>query len=515
MNIEARNPDQGQNARQLAAAPEPVFIFDGRLPVLVWANHAALAFLGSAGTGGVNAPGSLPHLDRAMPALVRLRALAAESLPDSGRRLGLVFWTSTGARSLVCDCRRASFAFAPEAIIVHAAAPSDVSATLPKGDSKPLTGTPARPKRRAKKARSKAKRTISRKAAALPPTAAPSIAPPLAIYVAPAAALANTSPEVSATMPVALPVPAAVTSATAPPPPIATQSPPSVQSPPAPKHDASSDSFALREIARQIQSATSAHLARRAQANEAASQMAAAKPRRPIATQPDMLSQIGHEIRTPLSSILGFAEIMRDERLGAVGNPRYKSYAADIHDSATHALSLINDLLDLARLEAGGWRFEPVELDVAASIAGAVASLRPQAEKAGVMLSAPAGRPLPKLVCDARALKQMLLNLLSNAIKHTDSGGAVWATAASDDTGGLVIRVQDTGVGLSREDLAAVLEPWSQAGAMERRAGGSGLGLPLTKTMVEANGGKLVLERISGGGLAALLIFPAEATVRA
>ena len=228
----------------------------------------------------------------------------------------------------------------------------------------------------------------------------------------------------------------------------------------------------------------------------------------------DFLSHIGHEIRTPLNSIMGFAEIMREERFGAIGNDRYKTYAADIHDSALHALSLINDLLDLSRLEAGGLQLDLAEVDVAHVMAQAVASLQPIAAKADVILSAPTGRPLPKLVCDARSLKQMLLNLLSNAIKHTDAGGAVWITAATGDDGGLVIRVQDTGVGMRAEDIALALEPYGQVGSAERRAGGTGLGLPLTKAMADANGGRLVLERIAGGGLAALLIFPTESVVR-
>ena len=494
VNIEARLADQGSSARHLAAAAEPVFIFDGRMPVLVWANEAALAFFGHAATTSARGHVALPHLDRAMPAMTRLRALAEQDVPASGARLDLVFWTAHGARNLSCDCRRASLAFAQEALIVHGlpaasleepapATAAGAPSLIPAGKTSPTSRT-GKPKAACAQTRpGKTNKLKSGKAAIV--------------------ARETRAPIRAATV-----------------------------VPPASRLEACGDAMALREIARQIQTATqSATLA------QAASRPQTAKPplqpesgapaheaqptrapaiAQPVsqAAEPDFLSQIGHEIRTPLNSILGFAEIMREERFGPIGNQRYKTYAADIHDSAAHAMSLINDLLDLSRLEAGGMQLEPVEVDVATSIAQAVAALRPSAEKVGVVLAAPTGRPLPRLTCDARALKQMLLNLLSNAIKQTDGGGAVWATAAMGDDGGLVIRVQDTGVGMSADDVAIAMQPYRQVGAAERRAGGTGLGLPLTKAMAEANGGRLNLERIAGGGLAALLIFAPDRVVR-
>ncbi len=539
MNFEARmtdfaadpGADGGASARHLAAAAEPVFIFDGKQPVLVWANAAALAFVGHASVPGAQ----LPHLDRSMPAMARLRAIADQEMPAGGLRTELVFWTPRGALGLACVCRRASFAFAPEAIIVHAVAvePADAKPatlavetkqTMPAGKDRHERARGKTPKSRALKAKPATKSAGKSAHGARAKTKSREDL---------RARRGRNSGKIDQG-------PKPETAAIEQPLPLPQPTQPS---------EASND-IALREIARQIQAATQApgHApparvhgggqvlgrspmlfdgerdappAAAVRPQQGAAGPGVAAPLQLVSQFPtqsrhniDFLSHIGHEIRTPLNSILGFAEIMREERLGAIGNDRYKTYAADIHDSALHALGLINDLLDLSRIEAGGLQLDLAEVDVAPVMAQAVASLQPIAAKAEVILSAPTGRPLPKLVCDARALKQMLLNLLTNAIKHTDAGGAVWITAATGDDGGLVMRVQDTGVGMRAEDIALALEPYGQVGSAERRAGGTGLGLPLTKAMAEANGGQLRLERIAGGGLAALLVFPADRAVR-
>lgn len=495
MNIEARQEDLGSSARQLAAAAEPVFIFDGKSPVVVWANAAALAFVGHAAGPGAQ----LPHFDRAMPAMTFLRAMSEQDVPPAGVRTDLVFWTPAGARSLACVCRRATFAFAPEALIVHGVASprepaleTEVAASAPERTRtrKPRTTAKiaANGKRNSKTPRRVRGRRKPTFATAPNPVAQPLASPPPSTHT-----MATVAPDVAAQPP-------------------------------------SADALALREIARQITSATSIHMPgsagdqvpvfRHSEADHNAGEPVVAH--RTAAQQngisspgkAEFLAQVSHEIRTPLNSILGFAEIMREERFGAIGNARYKTYAADIHESAAHALSLINDLLDLSRIEAGGLQLEPEQIDVAQAIAQATSSMRPIADKAGIILSAPTGRPLPRLVCDARSLKQMLLNLVSNAIRHTDPGGAVWMTAATDDDGGLAIRVQDTGVGMRPEEITLALEPYTQVGPAGRRSGGTGLGLPLTKAMAQANGGRLQLERVAGGGLAALLLFPADRLVR-
>lgn len=540
MNIEARmtdfSTDLGANARQLAAAAEPVFIFDGKQPVLVWANAAALSFVGHA-----SAPGSqLPHLDRSMPAIARLRVIAAQDVPAHGLRVELVFWTPHGAQSMACICRRATFAFAPEAMIVHAVTGDQAEAgqalptaknSLERAGGKTSKGRALKAKLATKSATKSAVKTTAKSKANKPTgTTRGKIKSREDLRTRRGRAVAPVSKLTAAV----------------------------IEAPPLPLAPAeSSHDVALREIARQIQAATQMPAPGTAMASgiqpggqtlgrspmlfagetdapAAAPPPTAATPaeQKPVASNQgmqasappsldtqsrhnvDFLSQIGHEIRTPLNSIMGFAEIMREERFGAIGNDRYKTYAADIHDSALHALSLINDFLDLSRIEAGVMQLDLAEVDVARVMAQTVASLQPIALKAEVFVIAPTGRPMPHLLCDARSLKQMLLNLLSNAIKHTDAGGAAWITAATSDDGGLVIRVQDTGVGMRAEDIALALAPYGQVGSVERRAGGTGLGLPLTKAMAQANGGRLLLERIVGGGLAALLAFPAESVVR-
>jgi signal transduction histidine kinase len=547
VNFEARmtdfstepGADLGVSARQLAAAVEPVFIFDGKQPVLVWANAAALKFVGHA-----SAPGAqLPHLDRSMPAMARLRALAEQDVPEHGVSAELLFWTPLGAQSLACICRRGTFAFAPEAMIVHAVAAEPIKAKPKSLNAEVEQALPT-----AKDSRERARGTTPKSRALKAKLVSKSVgkfAGKSKVQSRTGTAPKTRGKEKGSGDPRALRGLAVA--------PVSHRVADPIEAPPPPLVAAESNhDTVLREIARQIQAATQTQppagtalsgpllgrspmlFAGETDAPAAAPPPTAATPaeQKPVASNQamqasappsldtqsrhnvDFLSHIGHEIRTPLNSILGFAEIMREERFGAIGNARYKTYAADIHDSALHALSLINDFLDLSRIEAGVMQLDLAEVDVARVMAQTVASLQPIALKAEVFVIAPTGRPLPHLVCDARSLKQMLLNLLSNAIKHTDAGGAVWITAATSDYGGLVIRVQDTGVGMRAEDIALALAPYGQVGSAERRAGGTGLGLPLTKAMAQANGGRLVLERIAGGGLAALLAFPAESVVR-
>jgi signal transduction histidine kinase len=222
----------------------------------------------------------------------------------------------------------------------------------------------------------------------------------------------------------------------------------------------------------------------------------------------DFLAKISHEIRTPLNAIIGFSEVMMDERFGPVGNERYKDYLRDIHSSGSHIMSLINDLLDLSKVEAGKMdlRFEAVALgDI---MAECVAMMQPQANRERIIIrsSLPAG--IPPVVADPRSVRQVMLNLLSNAIKFTPSGGQVIVSTTLEDSGEVVMRVRDTGYGMTEKELQTAMEPFRQLHTTRSRGGGTGLGLPLTKALVEANRAVLRIDSTVGQGTLVTVTFP-------
>ncbi|MFO1103969.1 MAG: histidine kinase dimerization/phospho-acceptor domain-containing protein [Methylocystis sp.] len=204
------------------------------------------------------------------------------------------------------------------------------------------------------------------------------------------------------------------------------------------------------------------------------------------AAKSDFLARVSHEIRTPLNAIIGFAEVMMEERLGPIGSPRYREYLKDIHVSGAHVLSLVNDLLDLSKIEAGKMELSFTPVDANAVIAECASMMQPQANQARVVLRLALAPGLPPLSADPRSLKQILLNLLSNAVKFNEPGGQVIVSSALNDAGFVVIRVKDTGIGMSEEEIATALEPFRQVDTARKKSG-TGLGLPLTKALIEAN----------------------------
>jgi PAS domain S-box-containing protein len=200
----------------------------------------------------------------------------------------------------------------------------------------------------------------------------------------------------------------------------------------------------------------------------------------------EFLAVVSHEIRTPLQAILGFAEVMIDERFGPIGNERYKDYMKDIFASGQHVISLANDLIDLAKIESGKMElvFEPV--DVNQTIRDCVALMQPQASRERILMRMSLFDRLPYVMADQRSLRQIMLNLMSNAVKFNEPGGQVIVSTALDDAGAVMIRVRDTGVGMSEGELGLALEPFRRAEG-GKIVEGTGLGLPLTKALVEAN----------------------------
>ncbi len=221
------------------------------------------------------------------------------------------------------------------------------------------------------------------------------------------------------------------------------------------------------------------------------------------------LANMSHELRTPLNAIIGFSEIMQKEMFGPLGVERYRDYAHDIHDSGKHLLDLINDVLDFSKIEAGKLVLHESTVAAATVVRHCHRLMTTIAETGGVALviDAPAGNPALK--ADESKLKQILLNLLSNAIKFTPHGGCVTTRFAIEHDGSLVLAVADTGVGMRAEDIPRALSPFVQLeDPMTRRHQGTGLGLPLTKSLVELHGGTLAVASIPGSGTTVTLRFP-------
>jgi signal transduction histidine kinase len=233
-------------------------------------------------------------------------------------------------------------------------------------------------------------------------------------------------------------------------------------------------------------------------------------------TKSEFLAMMSHELRTPLNAVIGFSDLIRMEAFGPVGTTRYREYAGDIHDSARHLLSLINDILDLSKIERGSLKPDEEELDVPAAVRAVETLVKDRAERGRVALALDCPETLPPLRADPRQFKQMLANLLSNAIKFTDPDGKVSVSVACDPARGYVFAVRDTGIGMTKEDIPKALAPFVQVDrSLSRKHEGTGLGLPLTKRMIELHDGKLELESAPALGTTATLIFPLSRIVRA
>jgi signal transduction histidine kinase len=220
------------------------------------------------------------------------------------------------------------------------------------------------------------------------------------------------------------------------------------------------------------------------------------------------LAAMSHELRTPLNAIIGFSEVMAFEAFGPLGNKQYQSYVRDIHDSGTHLLALIADILDLSRMEAGKTELNEEVVQVPAVVADCMRMVERQAERASLTLTQEIPPDLPRLFVDERRIKQVLLNLFSNAIKFTPAGGAVTVSAwlGAD---GLVISVSDTGVGIAPDDMARAFETFGQIDSMiARHHQGAGLGLPLARQLMELHGGSLELASVVSEGTVATIRFP-------
>jgi signal transduction histidine kinase len=227
------------------------------------------------------------------------------------------------------------------------------------------------------------------------------------------------------------------------------------------------------------------------------------------------LATMSHELRTPLNAIIGFSELLIGEVFGKLGDTHYRDYAKDIHDSGKHLLDLINDVLDISKLDAVTVELYREPTDLPDLLRKATQIMRSQAERAGVALVESYDTSLPVISTDERRLRQVLLNLLSNAIKFTATGGKV-TVSAYRQADGVAISVADTGIGIAPEDIPKAMENFGQVqSGWSRNAEGTGLGLPLSKRLVELLGGTFVLESKVGVGTNIIVTFPAERLLQA
>ncbi|HEY7248019.1 MAG TPA: HAMP domain-containing sensor histidine kinase [Xanthobacteraceae bacterium] len=219
------------------------------------------------------------------------------------------------------------------------------------------------------------------------------------------------------------------------------------------------------------------------------------------------LARVSHEIRTPLNCIIGFSEMMMTEQFGAIGNDRYREYVKDIHASGSHVLSLIDDLLDLSKIEAGKLALRLTGVALNDVVQQCTVLMQPEASRERIIIRTALPDRLPPVRADARSVRQILLNLLSNSLKFTGPGGQVIISTAHHGER-VVLRVRDTGMGMSEEEIGIALEPFRQLATTPRR--GTGLGLPLTKAIAEANGAQFHLTSTPQQGTLIEITFAAE-----
>ncbi len=228
------------------------------------------------------------------------------------------------------------------------------------------------------------------------------------------------------------------------------------------------------------------------------------------------LANMSHELRTPLNAVIGFSEVLRSELFGPLGNQRYHEYAEDILVSARHLLTLVNDLLDHSRIEAGAYIIDEDWIDLGRSIAMAIKVFEQQAEKQKVTVRTDIAPRLPALHADGRAVQQILINLISNALKFTPEGGSVVVTAQCDERGRQSIAVRDTGIGIAEGDIPRALEPFVQLeNPMSKRHQGAGLGLPIVRSLARLHHAELEISSAAGRGSTFTVRFPAERTAPA
>jgi PAS domain S-box-containing protein len=225
----------------------------------------------------------------------------------------------------------------------------------------------------------------------------------------------------------------------------------------------------------------------------------------------EFLARVSHEIRTPLNAIIGFSDMMASEHFGPIGHPRYIEYAGDIGRSGRHVLDIVNDLLDISKIEAGEMDLDFSAVDLNEAVSEAVSLVQPQANSQRVIIRTSLSASVPEVVADGRSIKQIALNILANAIRFTPSGGQIVVSTSYEGNGGVILRIRDTGIGMTRNELDQAMKPFRQVTTGGRKRGdGTGLGLPLTKAMTEANRAQFAISSAPNEGTLVEISFPSQ-----
>ena len=223
----------------------------------------------------------------------------------------------------------------------------------------------------------------------------------------------------------------------------------------------------------------------------------------------DFLAIMSHELRTPLNAIIGFSEIISNQMFGPAGQPKYVDYATDIRASGAHLLSIINDILDISKAEAGKLQLEEEPIDPVEALNRTMRMFRQRASELGVDLTFRVRDDIPWLIADPRLFNQVAINLTSNALKFTPEDGNVWVELSCDTAGDMVLSVKDTGIGIKASDKERIFEPFVQVeDAMSRTQQGTGLGLPLVRKIMSLHGGRIEIDSVVGEGTTACAVFP-------
>jgi two-component system cell cycle sensor histidine kinase PleC len=255
--------------------------------------------------------------------------------------------------------------------------------------------------------------------------------------------------------------------------------------------------FSHEDMSRELEEARDEALRKRTEAETA------------NASKTAFLANMSHELRTPLNAILGFSEIIARECLGPIGSPRYKEYAGDIHVSGSHLLSLINDLLDVAKIEAGRMEIEPQMIETARALDGAVKFVGPKARERNQSLTITVDDAAAVLFADERALKQIVINLVTNSVKFTRNGGRIDVAARRNADGDFELTVTDNGAGVPKEKLDRIFKPFSRVdNRYDSENAGTGLGLSLVRGLAELHGGRAWMESELGKGSCVHVMFP-------
>jgi PAS domain S-box-containing protein len=225
----------------------------------------------------------------------------------------------------------------------------------------------------------------------------------------------------------------------------------------------------------------------------------------------DFLARVSHEIRTPLNAIIGFSDMIASEHFGPAGHSRYVEYANDIGRSGRHVLDIVNDLLDISKIEAGEMDLEFAAVGINDCVSEAVSLVQPQANTQRVIIRTSLSQSVPDVVADLRSIKQIAINILANAIRFTPSGGQIVVSSAYEPNGAVTLRIRDTGIGMSKNELDQAMKPFGQVHPGTRQRGdGTGLGLPLTRAMTEANRAVFSIQSAPNEGTLVEITFPPQ-----